>query len=335
MGRPTKVQSATAGRRVNINRDFRPQINSLDPQVNQGPGDGYRCSCCGLRFDSQKGNFMQNRSQLYQGNNGYVTICKLCVNEMYSQYLKFFDGDDLAAMERMCQIFDMYVDEDCWNKSRKTKPGTCRFAEYSTQLSKAKKNRLTYLDTVVERLNQAETEDLAGAPKEQEDADAEAEAEAEAKRRFGVGFSETDLATLRMQYDSWVEEYGPPIDKRQEELYTTMCFQKLSLQKAIQSGTTNIGQLTAAYKSFIEAATTEIEERKRKAEESVDLSPIGVMIRDIENYCPAEFYKDKPLYDDSDSLMDYVKRFMFRPLKNLLTGSKELDREFSLSDGQT
>ena len=62
------------------------------------------------------------------------------------------------------------------------------------------------------------------------------------------------------------------------------------------------------------------------------MSPLGEMIRDIEEYCPAEYYKDKKLFADFDKVREYIDRFMTRPLRNLLTGSKELDKEFSLSD---
>ena len=57
-------------------------------------------------------------------------------------------------------------------------------------------------------------------------------------------------------------------------------------------------------------------------------------IGDIERYTPAEFYQDKSLYKDADGIGSYASRFIFRPLKNLLTGSKEIDKEFNLSDGE-
>ena len=64
------------------------------------------------------------------------------------------------------------------------------------------------------------------------------------------------------------------------------------------------------------------------------LSHLGELIREIEEVCPAEYYKDKKLYADFDHLKEYIERFMTRPLRNLLTGSKELDKEFSLSDSE-
>lgn len=131
-----------------------------------------------------------------------------------------------------------------------------------------------------------------------------------------------------------LKRYGEPMDKRQEELYVSICFMKLNLRKLLQKGDSNIGTAANSYKSQIDAATTEIEDRKKKAEAEKQLSPLGEMIRDIEEFCPAEYYKDKKLYADFDHLKEYIERFMTRPLRNLLTGSKELDKEFSLSDSE-
>ena len=85
------------------------------------------------------------------------------------------------------------------------------------------------------------------------------------------------------------------------------------------------------YKDYINAATTELEDRRQKKEESVQLKPLGMWVSDIEKYTPAEFYKDKKLFKDADDIGSYASRFIFRPLKNLLTGSKDLDKEFKLT----
>lgn len=106
---------------------------------------------------------------------------------------------------------------------------------------------------------------------------------------------------------------------------------KLQLQKSVQNGDSGIGALAKTYKEYINAATTELEDRRQKKEESVQLNPLGLWARDIEKYTPAEFYKDKKLFKDFDDIGSYCSRFIFRPLKNLLTGSKELDKEYKLS----
>ena len=52
----------------------------------------------------------------------------------------------------------------------------------------------------------------------------------------------------------------------------------------------------------------------------------------IEKYTPAEYYKDKKLYRDYDNLGEYISRFLFRPLKNLMFGTQDRDYEYYVKD---
>ena len=189
----------------------------------------------------------------------------------------------------------------------------------------------TYSDTLIRRF-EAEVENAATV-QEAEDND-DITTNIEVIRRFGLGFSDGDYDTLQGEYDSWVDRCGAPVDKRQDELYVSICYLKLNLQNSVKNSAAGVGALANSYKAFIEAATTEIEDRKKKAEAEMQLSPLGVMIRDIEEHCPADFYKDKAIYADYDHLKEYIQRFMLRPLNNLLTGSKEMDKEFNLSGSE-
>ena len=297
----------------------------------------YRCTCCGHKYKKQETNFNRSKSPIYAGNNGYVSICKNCIAELYEQYVRFYDGDEDAAAERICQITDMYFDSDIWAASRKiseSRNGKSR-NRISTYVSRLNLNqvdgRTTYSDTLVRRW-EADVENATTATDVEQNDDIPIGTDV--VRRFGTGFDAGDYDSMQYEYQNWVERYGEPIDKRQEELYISICYMKLNLQKLLQKGDANIGAAANNYKSQIEAATTEIEDRKKKAEAEKQLSPLGEMIRDIEEFCPAEYYKDKKLYMDHDKLREYIDRFMTRPLRNLLTGSKELDKEFCLSDSE-
>ncbi len=345
----------------------------------------YPCSCCGYKYRRQEGNFNASKSPLYAGNNGYMTLCKKCVSELYEKYLDFYKQDEDLAMERICQVTDMYFDDTAWQASRKNNPGKSRFSIYVSKLNLAQSSAgRTYSDSIIHRSEVAEQERRAEearladeaavraaeaerkaledaerfsaevkrraeieaakiieATKQEEEARrAEEEANTPTKsgvsrqviRRFGEGFSEREYDMLQTEYDSWKKEYGIPIDKRQDELYVTICYMKLNFQKSIQGDGNGIGALANSYRSVLEAATTEIEDRKKKAEADQELPPIGMLYRDIEQHTPAEFYKDKHLYEDFDQLKEYFMRYMVRPLRNLLTGSKEKDGEFILSD---
>jgi hypothetical protein len=297
--------------------------------------DVYRCTCCGHKYKKQETNFSASKSPIYKGNNGYLSICRNCIAELYEQYVKFYDGDEDAAAERICQITDMYFDKDIWAMSRKIsnrsegKPRN-RVSVYVSRLNlRAASGATTYSDTLV-RQWEADVENAETVEEVEQNEDIEVPVET--VKRFGTGFKEGEYQALQDEYDSWVTKYGEPEDKRQEELYVTICYMKLNLQKATRSDAGGVGALANSYKQLIEAATTEIEDRKRKVEAEMELKPLGVLYRDIEQFTPAEFYKDKKLYKDFDYLKEYIERFMKRPLKNLLTGSKELDKEFNLSE---
>lgn len=316
-----------------VNKDAKP--SEIEPRVVSD--EEYRCTCCGHKFKRQERNFNRSKSPIYKGNNGYLSICQNCVAELYEQYVKFYDNDEDAAAERICQITDMYFDPEVWAMSRKiseSRNGRSR-NRISTYVSKLNLNQVdgctTYSDTLVKRW-EADVENASTVAEVEQNNDIAVPMDV--VRRFGTGFSEGDYDSMQYEYQDWVRRYGEPIDKRQEELYVSICYMKLNQQKLLQKGDANIGAAANSYRSQIEAATTEIEDRIKKAEADKQLSPLGEMIRDIEEFCPAEYYRDKKLYVDFDHLREYIDRFMTRPLRNLLTGSKELDKEFSLSSSE-
>lgn len=304
----------------------------------------FRCVCCGHKYKRQKNYFSVTKSPVFAGNNGYLPICKSCIGQLFDKYTDFFGGDEEQALERMCQLTDMYVDETAWVYSRKAGADANRMSDYMARLNIVPEARgKTYSDTIVKRFEESEEQKAAAEAKAAEEerllktveGRVESGVDEEVVRRFGPGFDSGDYDVMQYEYNTWVDQCGSPIDKRQEELYVTICGLKLNLQKSIQSNANNIGTVANSYKSFIEAATTEIEDRKKKAEAEAanNYKPLGVMIRDIENYTPAEFYKDKKLYRDADGIKQYIERHLLRPLRNLLTGSRELDKEYRLDDG--
>lgn len=303
-----------------------------DPKPKTGEDETYRCTCCGHKYARQEGYFNVSKSPIYQGNNGYMSICKQCIVKLYNQFVEFYDKDEDAAAERICQITDTYFSELVWASSRGTTNNADRnrFSAYVSKLNLNQNKGATYSDTLADMWEVAEKEE-----KGQPVHDEEREIDPDVLRRFGLGFADEEYDVMQYEYEDWVKRYGDPEDKRQEELYVTMCYLKLNLQKNLRADSGgNMGSISNSYKGFIEAATTEIEERKRKEKEEVQLLPLGVLARDMEQYVPAEYYKNKKLYNDFDSLQKYHISNVFRPLKNLFTGTKEMDEEYSLSESE-
>ncbi len=290
----------------------------------------YHCSACGKGYMRQKDNFNVTPSPYYAGNGGYLTICRRCLDKSFEYYRdEVFDGDQDKAMELLCATINTCFDEGAWANAKKhPSPNRSKVSQYFSKLNLAQTKGASYSDTILyRRANKVENAETIQAVKD----NPKIMTPIETIQLFGLGFSDQDYETLQYEYDDWVKKYGEPEDKRQDELYKSLCYLKLQLQKSVQNGDSGIGALAKTYKEYINAATTELEDRRQKKEESVQLNPLGLWARDIEKYTPAEFYKDKKLFKDFDDIGSYCSRFIFRPLKNLLTGSKELDKEYKLS----
>ena len=63
----------------------------------------YHCTACGKGYTRQKDNFNVSPSPYFAANNGYLPICKRCLEKSYSYYRdQVFDGDQDKAMELLC-----------------------------------------------------------------------------------------------------------------------------------------------------------------------------------------------------------------------------------------
>lgn len=298
--------------------------------VDAGEKPQYKCMACGKTYVRQKDNFNVSPSPYYARNNGYLHICRKCLDEAYWNYVdNVFDGDQDKAMELLCATINTCFDETAWANAKKhPQSNKSKVSIYFSKLNLSQTKGASYADTILyRRANKVENAKSV----EQVQENPNVTVSIDTIRLFGLGFSEPEYETLQYEYDDWVDKYGKPEDKRQDELYKSICYLKLQLQRAVQKGDVGVGALAKTYKDYINAATTELEDRKQKKEDAVKLDPLGVWIRDIERYAPAEYYKDKELYRDADGIGSYASRFIFRPLKNLLTGTKEQDKEFNLS----
>ena len=69
--------------------------------------------------------------------------------------------------------------------------------------------------------------------------------------------------------------------------------------------------------------------RKNAAAEESNLL-IGTLTDAIEQFCPADIYKNKGIFADVAGIGEKIRRFMARPMKNYFTGSREIDPEYNI-----
>lgn len=128
-----------------------------------------------------------------------------------------------------------------------------------------------------------------------------------------------DYQYLEYRYDTYtgdLEEMSPA----QETLYRKLCLVELAMRKKeeLHEDTKSEQQqmLSLMDKLKISLFTN-------KDEEGVEVRMIEARIAWMEQEEPAEHFKDKEKYCDFMSIKSYFYNHIFRPLKNLLIGSKE------------
>jgi len=150
-------------------------------------------------------------------------------------------------------------------------------------------------------------------------------------QRWGYGFSNAELEWLEHDYHEWTTHHD--CEKLSiQRLVQMICIKELEIRNARQSGKPT-DKLEKSLRELMN--DTNLTPKTMSAVNETDSSKIyGVWIKDIEQNKPAEFFKDKKIYHDFDGIEDYFNRFILRPMKNLLTGSRDFDKEFMIEDDE-
>ena len=151
---------------------------------------------------------------------------------------------------------------------------------------------------------------------------------ASAVDRWGVGFTEMDYRLMDDHY-RLLKRQNPNCDANQEIFIKSLCSLSMLQANALRDGDSDkYVKLTEQYaKTFKQAGLRTVEEKDNSSDEC-----LGVTLAAISQYTPEEYYKNKDLYRDFDNIGDYFDRFVKRPLKNLMFGTNERDREYYVKD---
>lgn len=146
-------------------------------------------------------------------------------------------------------------------------------------------------------------------------------------KRWGVGFSDSDYLTMDDHY-KMLKNNNPNADSNQEIFIEDLCRTRLLMLKAMR-GEGKSDDFTKYSKSYQETFRQAGLKTVAEADASND-ETLGMTLLEISKYVPETYYSNKTLYKDFDGTEEYLKRFVLRPLKNLIAGSSERDGEYSV-----
>lgn len=248
--------------------------------------------------------FYTSTSHFYA--NGKFNICKSCLKE----YVYESNGDiNVNKLKNIFRIYDIPFFVKEWESAVGDKSET--IGVYLKNIYLNHKNQ-SWLDGDIQENDFVKTNEL-GIMDE------------ELIARWGEGWSMSELQWLERDYTEWLTHHD--CDKLSiQKLVQMICIKELEIRNARQSGKPT----DKLEKSLMEIMnSSNLTPRNMSAVNETDSSKIfGVWIKDIEQNRPAEYFEDKTIYEDYDGIKDYFERFVLRPMKNLLTGSRDFDKEF-------
>ena len=316
MNSPKKIDATVS---FNIPRS----IELFDPKKHK-----YKCSCCGKGFNSQKNNFQKTNSPLFQSNEGFLPWCKSCTDSYVNILVGFQSQNEEQAIEHFCQQVDWVYDIEPLKCAREISSDRSRISHYAAKKNLNVGNRKTYFDTLKYNYEQKLGEVVTS--REQVKSDSY-NVSASAVDRWGIGFTEIDYKNLDEHY-RMLKKNNPNADNNQEIFIKDLCNINMLKIHALQRGDSKeYATLVEQYaKTFKQAGLRTIEEKDNSIDEC-----LGVTLATIAQYTPEEYYKDKSLYKDFDGIGDYFERFVKRPLRNLMMGTNERDREYYVHDEES
>lgn len=269
--------------------------------------DNPLCCCCGTEYHTQQNNFFHSDSPIFAGNKGFFRMCKSCAEKYYNDLVKKFDGNTYRAMERMCQIFDIYYNAAAFTAVLEKNTDGNIMAAYIKKMQLFQYKGKTYSDTILETAPKS-IDTVEDVQKQDDFATTK-----KAVGAWGYGFSPEEYNTLNDMYDDWRARVV--INRTKEALVRELCIIKLQMNAAIRGN--DIDGYIKLMKTYIDTLkSANLAPIQEDASAKEGEKPIGVMIKKLEDYKPV--CECPPEYRDVDGIVKYILVYYIGHLSAML-----------------
>lgn len=281
--------------------------------------------CCQCGFPLLHSQFYKSTSGFYVGS-GHLPICKTCFEQKFNMYYDEY-GSSRLALKRLCMSFDIYFSDDIFDScpDDDTLLGT-----YFRKLNMKQYKGRTFDYTLQKGFSFADEYDpeTVKAMKKKKEEELKAEVSEDDIEKWGGGLDPIDYENLNSHY-KYLKSANKNCDSNQEIFINDLCYTKMQQLKCVRNGDMDsFKKMGEYYNSTFGKSGLKV---SREAEANAD-DCLGVWVSRISQYTPEEYYLDKELYSDHDGLGSYIKRFLLRPLQNLMLGTQDRDEEYCVRD---
>ena len=255
-------------------------------------------------------------SEFYKSANplhdGYTPYCKKCTQRIFADYFKRFKNLESAIWYTCAEIgtpFIRNIYEQMLARIQGINNANC-IGIYLTLLNSQRGKMAKWQ-------NFADTDTPLGESTTLQDVEmARQEQIEELKMTWGDDLDVDDITFLEWRFTTYTN--GIELTEYQASRYRDLCSCELKIKKNIDTQQNMKINATIAKELGIDQFT--IDREKTEAEKYIE-NDIYMM----EKYEPAEYYEDKNLYADFVGIHNYWIKWVLRPIKNLITGSKDYE----------
>lgn len=276
------------------------------------------CSRCGLAFTKRSGNFYACRASVYKGL-GYLTICKDCIEQMYSSYLaQCKNAKD--AVRQMCRKIDIIWNENAYDTVSARATAHTIMSQYIKHTNTLNYVGKSYDDTLLNEgtlwsfcdrpipVQRKYEHDMLPSENEYKDIsseDGQEDISDDVKAFWGTGYSADAYRELEQRRASWVASLPSDAvaDAGTDALIRQICSLEMDINKARASGK-SVDKSVTALNALI-GSITKMQKKQDDTDSSVNDTPLGVWLYRYENLRPL------PEIDDDLKDVNHVKRYVF------------------------
>lgn len=284
------------------------------PKKDVDSDSALKCICCGetkRASDENKGienDFYKSHSKIHSGCNGFIPICKDCLENLYDEYLKEYEKEieeseekdafeeyyaEKKTIKRLCMMNNIYYKDSLFESALKHSNKNTMFSAFMKINNLIQHKNKTYDNTIVEDKKDIEENESVIVC---DDAKNLKKVTKKTIKFFGEGLKdESDYEFLQEQYDDWVARHECKT-KAQEEVFKQICFTQLELLKAIRAKQ-DTKDLTATFQKLLE--TAKLQPKQNHSDTTSETQTFGTLIDKWEN--------TRPLPDIDDELKDVDK----------------------------
>jgi len=274
--------------------------------------NGRFCCCrCTRDYTRQKGYFYASQSPLWRANNGYLPVCRNCVDEIYLNYRQSL-GNEHDALHRLCMKFDIYWSEDVYEYALQINGATTLMSAYISRSNLKQYLNKTYDDTLREEAEERRRiESGMDAPDKPE----ELVVTQVDINIWGPGYTADFYASLNRRYSLWTND-AKDLTPAEQSLYRQICL----LEELIARGGAK-GEPIDKYISKLNdlLGSMGIKPSQQKldvADDDIDNTPLGVWAYRLENEEPIP--EADPELQDVDGVIKYIDTWVRGHLAKML-----------------